>query len=164
MPGQKHARRITALSERFSSSWEEDKQTGCWEWRGAKGTHGYGVINLGRAGQGVRTAHRVSWELSHGPIDGGLHVLHRCDNRRCVNPDHLFLGTNQENIRDAARKGRHHRLKLKTVDVERIRDIRCTTNLSLREIGKHFGVTADTVRRVLSKDRLMDQGGAKCLA
>ena len=78
-------------------------ETGCWEWIGARTTAGYGEINRKRR---VRYVHRIAWELHHGPIPAGKWVLHRCDNPPCWNPDHLFLGTDQDNTDDKIRKGR----------------------------------------------------------
>lgn len=76
----------------------------CWEWKGAKvGGTEYGSFNV--AGKRLRS-NRAAWLLLRGPIPDGLHVLHRCDNPPCCNPDHLFLGTQLDNIRDAIAKGR----------------------------------------------------------
>lgn len=85
------------------------KSEGCWEWTAALHDSGYGIIGLGGRDAGVGRAHRVSYELAFGPIPPGLFVCHRCDNRKCVRPDHLFLGTNQENVDDMVAKGRNAR-------------------------------------------------------
>lgn len=79
----------------------------CFEWQGGKAGNGYGVLCVvvnGRKRQ--EYAHRVSWVINRGEIPSGMLVLHRCDNPSCINPDHLFLGTQKENMADCSRKGR----------------------------------------------------------
>lgn len=89
------------LSDRF---WQYvDKTDYCWIWKGCLHHTGYGIIRINY--QNVQ-AHRASWELHNGEIPEGLWVLHHCDNPPCVNPEHLFLGTNVDNMRDKLQKGR----------------------------------------------------------
>lgn len=101
-------RKVRPISERF---WRHvDKSGECWIWTGAHQPFGkahgagYGNMNLG-SGRYAPT-HRVSWELHNGPIPNGLWVLHRCDNPKCVRPEHLFLGTQRDNARDMMKKRR----------------------------------------------------------
>ncbi len=81
--------------------------SGCWLWTGATFASGYGQT---RRNYRERRAHRASWEVHRGPIPEGMCVLHKCDVKLCVNPDHLFLGTHAENMADMSRKGRVSRL------------------------------------------------------
>lgn len=87
---------------------------GCWEWSGAKNGHGYGLVNMW-IGQRQTTfaPHRLQWMHTHGEIPDGMVVMHVCDNRACIRPDHLVLGTQQANLADMRAKGRDNRSGLK---------------------------------------------------
>jgi hypothetical protein len=93
--------------ETFYSKIERIPESGCWIWTGSLHYKGYGMIAKRRGNKfKPTTAHRESWEMHKGPIPAGLFVLHRCDVRCCVNPNHLFVGTAKDNTHDMIRKGR----------------------------------------------------------
>jgi len=83
------------------------KKEGCWGWSGSKDCRGYGVISSRNGSKSSpEKAHRVSYEKAYGKIPEGLNVCHRCDNPECTNPEHLFVGTQKENMSDCSSKGR----------------------------------------------------------
>jgi hypothetical protein len=90
--------------DRFVERVTKNPGRGCWEWTGALDRHGYGIVM--RDGS-IKRTHRYAWELCNGAIPAGMVICHRCDNRKCVRPSHLFIGTQRDNIQDAMRKGRH---------------------------------------------------------
>lgn len=99
---------FTPLVERFARKFIPEPNSGCWLWTDALDRDGYGRIQIGC---GSKKAHRVSYEIHCGPISDGELVCHRCDNPACVNPEHLFLGSNHDNVADMVRKGRSARVK-----------------------------------------------------
>lgn len=132
----------------------------CWYWRGSLTDLGYGVY--GRS----KTAHRLSWEIHNGKIPDGLHVLHRCDVRSCVNPRHLFLGTHQDNMKDMVAKGRTHKghttsgeksyaSKLTQKDADLIREKYIYRKITLSKLGEMFGVSAGTIHGIVKNKRYL---------
>lgn len=96
-------RRVGRTVEEILAQYEVDPETGCWEWGDLIDAYGYGYATK-RLGQSK--AHRLSYVYHVGPIPDGLLVCHSCDNRRCINPEHLWVGTHSDNTRDAVAKGR----------------------------------------------------------
>ncbi len=99
-------RRFSTMEERFWAKVQLGSSEECWIWQAALKRDGYGLFRV-ESYVAMRSAHRVSWEIAFGEIPTGMQVLHRCDNPPCVNPSHLWLGTQQDNIRDMNEKGRH---------------------------------------------------------
>lgn len=126
--------------------------TACWEWLASVDVNdGYGQFGLS-AGHMVR-AHRYAWELAHGH-PGAMMVLHRCDNRRCVRVDHLFLGTQPDNMADCKAKGRNHvTATLTPEEVTRIRWDRIIRREPLKVVAEEFGVAASCVSRIATGTR-----------
>ena len=123
-----------------------NKTETCWMWTGAKIPRGYGNFLCQRKRV---YAHRYSYEIHIGPITEGLFVLHRCDQPACVNPEHLFLGTHLDNMRDMRIKGRAPSTKLSAEDVLQIRELSKT--LTPAEIAMRFTVSDTAIRKILTR-------------
>lgn len=132
----------------------------CWEWKTTK-PHQYTRFRI--SGQYIG-AHRFAWLITRGPIPSGLDVCHHCDNRRCVNPAHLFVGTRKDNMQDAVVKGRlfgrrlnpargerQHNAKLTAEKVRQIRRLHRQEQIPNTQIAKQFGVCRQTVDDVVSR-------------
>jgi len=133
------------LAQRFADKFFVEANSGCWLWTASIVTSGYGAFNLcGRS----RTAHKVAWELFRGPIPKGLQVLHHCDVPSCVNPAHLFLGTNADNRADSVAKGRG--AILQKGQVQEIRT-RSEAEEPQRAIAADYGINQSTVSRIVTR-------------
>lgn len=141
----------------FQSKYKADETTGCWTWTASTAGKGYGQLRIPGTRRNIY-AHRFSYELHHGPIPTGLLVCHTCDNPRCVNPKHLFLGTEEANLQDMAAKDRHlygernNQHKLTEKQVHEIHDI-AATGATQREIANMYGIGQMTVCRILNGER-----------
>ncbi len=162
----------TPFLERFNRN--VSKTVGCWLWVGRKNRKGYGLLRDAN-GRPAR-AHRVAWQLANGPIPDGLLVCHRCDNPSCVRVEHLFLGTNAENLADMTRKGRrckgerHHmkgerhfaggefrgeQAKTAKLTAELVREIRAAHRpgrVGCDQLARRFGVHKSTVARIINRE------------
>lgn len=150
-------RRKIPIEIRFWKKVNKTTENECWDWVGSLTMHGYGHIGMGRRGEGMLSAPRVSWEIHHGNIPKGMHILHHCDNRKCVNPRHLFLGTNYDNILDRISKDRsmkgesHTNHKLTHENVLEIRRsyIPRDKNFSGKSLAKKFCVSPKTIQLII---------------
>ena len=149
-----NGRRESPIADRFWAKVAKSGPDECWEWNGNRNPRGYGSLTLGSRRDGTRRtvrAHRVSWELAYGAIPDGLCICHTCDNRACVNPAHLFLGTQADNVADCMRKGRHH-AKLGADEVRAIRDA-SARGQSQYSVATEFGVGQAHVSRIVNGQR-----------
>lgn len=148
------------VKKRFWDKVDKHGDDECWEWQ-ASTKAGYGRIKI--KGHHI-LAHRISWTIFFGEISDGMFVCHHCDNRLCVNPNHLFLGTQSDNMKDAYDKGRclipkntpgqfksgedHSRSKLTQAEVDEIRRLRSDEGLTLRVIANMFNVDHSLVWQI----------------
>lgn len=154
-----------SLVDRFMRSVSPEPNTGCWIWT-LYLRRGYGQFRMtSNPSDTAPGAHRAAWLLFRGPIPDGLNVCHQCDVRCCVNPDHLFLGTDFDNMSDAAQKGRmdwktphrpglprgekHPRAKLTEAQVQEIRQ----SPMSGVDAAKLYGVSGRTISRIRRNEK-----------
>ena len=135
--------------ERFLNKIKINKNE-CWIWQGAKtGNRSYAAFHYIHNTQRYSRAHRIAWLLFIGEIPIGLNVLHKCDVRLCVNPNHLFLGTQSDNLIDCVLKGESSRQKLTK---EQVIAIRSQTNLGCRKLAKIYQVDRSTIMEIRRRD------------
>lgn len=146
--------------QRIAAFWSKVNRTDnpdeCWEWTACRLPTGYGLLSwMGT----THRSNRIAWLITYGDIPDGLHVLHSCDNRACCNPNHLFLGTNLDNVHDRETKGRHHdcsgqnnsRAKFSQSQVDEIRQRYASQKTSLRLLGREYGVAFTTIGRIVNR-------------
>lgn len=149
-------RSLSNLLHRFENKYIPEPNTGCWIWLAATGGNGYGMIYVAKAKRNCY-AHRVSFTLFKGEIPNGLIVRHCCDNKLCVNPDHLIVGTHKDNVQDCINRGRRaenkigrfHLAKLNENDVKNIYKLK-NSGASQLKIGQRFGISQTQVSRIMN--------------
>lgn len=132
---------------RFWSKAEVGDKTSCWDWKFSVCGAGYGKFRDYGSKHKIVSAHRKAYEIAFGAVPSGMHVCHRCDNKRCVNPAHLFAGTRSENVRDMYQKGRHPVQKLTPEITAEILE-RLYMGFSQEAIGRRLGLHQKTISRV----------------
>lgn len=137
------------------------KTNGCWEWTRGKTSAGYGAVWWGGK---TEAAHRLSYRLHRGPIPEGMYVCHSCDNPACVNPDHLWLGSLQDNHKDMMLKEReyrgsqHHTTQITEDDVVAMRNLRAS-GMTPTEIANIYGLKRPMVSHICTGRNWKHAGG-----
>ena len=127
----------------------------CLIWQGSRGGNGYGTVRRNKA---YIYVHRLAWEATYGHIPNGLFVMHKCDVPLCIEPTHLMLGTNADNLRDASAKGRipngerRENSILTESAVKEMRERYAAGGIGLESLGKKYGVCFSVARRVIRRE------------
>lgn len=134
----------------------EKNSKDCWEWIASCRKDGYGQFHIGGNHGNTIPSHRTAWEMTYGPIPDGLWVLHKCDNRKCCNPSHLYVGTRADNerdkiIRNRIVKGEDSKIsKLSYKGVAQIREMYTSGDYTQQEIADIFNVCQSSISRIMS--------------
>ena len=139
-------KRKRTLRERFEEKYIPEPNSGCWIWIGSYRGSGYGEMRIDS--DYLQRSHRISYQLNVGEIPDGLCILHRCDNPGCVNPKHLFLGTQRINSEDMVTKGRHGTTKLNSEAVKVIKFM-YNSGRSLTELARAYKVSTGTISPII---------------
>lgn len=153
---------MRSSEDRFRAGVRSGAPDECWEWQRSCTKAGYGQLMVDRR---MAYAHRFAYQLAHGAIPPGMFVLHRCDNPRCCNPNHLFLGTHIDNMRDRESKGRSlpvrrperlargERNGSARLTTSRVRAIRCAAadGCALRQLAREHGVSQRAIQNIVRR-------------
>lgn len=148
-------RKYLTILERFHASFEINTVTGCWEWTGSKRSAGYGCMTWEKK---VIDAHRYSYELHKDKIPEKIFVCHTCDNKTCVNPAHLFLGTPGDNVADMVNKDRHSKGERKNLNKLREHEVLAIMKRLAKgdkgcHIARDYGVSSCCISDIKRKKR-----------
>lgn len=145
---------MKTLKKRLLKMRSISKKTGCWNFMGGRCGAGYGCIRINKPKRAMINAHRAAWLVFKGPIRAGFYVLHKCDNKKCFNIRHLFLGTQKTNMRDFVKKNRfyaargedHGHVKITYKQVLLMRRIYRPGKMDYVMLAARFGITPTTAR------------------
>lgn len=149
---------LNLTDEQLNNFWDKVATSNygntCWFWQASTTKDGYGTF---RVGMKIIKAHRISYFLHYGTFDDKLYVLHSCDNPACVNPKHLFIGTQFDNMQDMSKKGRcdnkgekNGRAILNKEDVSKIRELHKSKKYKNKELANMFGVALVTIEKIVA--------------
>lgn len=143
-----------SVQERFWSKVNRDNDDGCWEWVGGKVRGGYGWF---KSDDKHYQAHRFVWMITYGEIPNGMLICHTCDNPSCVNPKHLWLGTDKTNAEDRVRKKRqsrgttnHPKIRVSPEQVKEMRKVYSLGNISMRKLASIYGICYSETNAILN--------------
>jgi len=149
---------VLDIKQRLLSKRHINLKTNCWEWTGCLYKHGYGKIFICR--NGVQYVHRISASVFlNFDIKSKLCILHKCDNKKCFNPDHLFVGTRQDNMNDKVDKNRQSRMKgeksgtakLSDKDIKEIRNHYKNKNFNQQELAYIYNISGSQISKIINK-------------
>ena len=161
-------RGMAAISKSFWDHVDIGESDECWEWQRSKTPNGYGRLRytIERNKYTNLYAHRYAWELVNGPIPDGMFILHKCDNPSCVNPSHLYLGTQSDNIRDRVIRGRNGHppedtpkrvgsqvsvARFKEEEIPVIRDLYASGKISIRGLARKYDVSPSVIHSIIHR-------------
>lgn len=133
----------------YDGRWERRSgplETECWIWTGQLDQTGYGVLKYH---QKAYKAHRAMWALRNGPIPEGKYACHKCDTPACINPEHIFIGTQGDNMKDAKRKGRTRANRGRSDDEIRMAKAMVRGGMPRSKVAKHFGIDTGSMTRIM---------------